>query len=629
MFKDVFCPMFKDVYSKQQQTFWKEFTFKIDHRGNMNKVQKGRVLKRFGIAIAITLGASAIQVGTGHAASTPAPTRGGTLSVAITDYMVGFCPNDTNSNSALMPVKQMGETLFEQRADGVTVPFLASSASSNADFTSWRITTRKGVTFSNGEKWNADALMLNINANRGKMSGGGSAAADAATVNPAASLFHGSKYGGLAPVAWANTKAVTKIDDVTVQFDLKRGNAGFKELLYGSGRTFMRAPAMFLPANNPGTKLTDINYLCSRQMIGTGPFKMADGGMSADKGTITLTKNDTYWRKDAKGAKLPYLDKLVFTTTKDAATRVNGLKAGTTDMAWFTGNSESNAILRAQKIKGLKTNVSNADFYPQLWFVENKAPFNKLSCRQAVSAGLDRKTFATKRTAGFLEPMTSILGSTNPAATTKNFIGYDATKAKAYLATCLTDLGATELAFSAPFDTAPEAQKNGAEMASQLAAVGIKMTVLPIETSSIIVNTFASSATTGYQAIWFSVLEGPGNQYNSLFMASTSNGFYDMAADLYGSLSTLNISRHTDKDFDTLWFAARGLKPGAAQNAKYQEAIARWQEQAHSTTIIGVKFAVSTTGKIMGMCETKLLSGGVARCVSNGGASLAGVSKNK
>ena len=137
--------MFKDVYSEQQQTFWKEFTFKIDHRGNMNKVQKGRVLKRFGIAIAITLGASAIQVGTGHAASTPAPTRGGTLSVAITDYMVGFCPNDTNSNSALMPVKQMGETLFEQRADGVTVPFLASSASSNADFTSWRITIRPGV----------------------------------------------------------------------------------------------------------------------------------------------------------------------------------------------------------------------------------------------------------------------------------------------------------------------------------------------------------------------------------------------------------------------------------------------------------------------------------------------------
>ena len=294
----------------------------------------------------------------------------------------------------------------------------------------------------------------------------------------------------------------------------------------------------------------------------------------------------------------------------------------------------------AQKIKGLKTNVSNADFYPQLWFVENKAPFNKQSCRQAVSAGLDRKTFATKRTAGFLEPMTSILGSTNLAATTKNFIGYDATKAKAYLATCLTDLGATELAFSAPFDTAPEAQKNGAEMASQLAAVGIKMTVLPVETSSIIVNTFASTATTGYQAIWFSVLEGPGNQYNSLFMASTSNGFYCASAllpcgalpagvDLYGSLNTLNISRHTDKDFDTLWFAARGLKPGAAQNAKYQESIARWQEQAHSTTIIGVKFAVSTTGKIMGMCETKLISGGAARCVSNGGASLAGVSKNK
>lgn len=595
----------------------------------MNRSKKGRVLKRFGIAIAITLGASVISVGTGHAASTPAPTRGGTLSIGITDYMVGFCPNDTNSNSALMPVKQIGETLFEQRADGVVVPFLASSASANADFTSWRITTRTGVTFSNGEKWNADALIINMKANRGVLSGGGSATADSTRVNPAASLFHGAKYGGLAPVAWANTKAVTKIDDVTVQFDLKRPNAGFKELLYGSGRSFMRAPAMFTPENNPGTKLTDIDYLCSKQMIGTGPFKMNVGDLSADKGTITLTKNETYWRKDAKGAKLPYLDKLVFTTTKDAATRVNGLKAGTTDMAWFTGNSESNAIIRAQKIKSIKTNLSNPDFYPQLWFVENKAPFNKLSCRQAVSAAIDRNTYATKRSSGLMKPMTSIFGSTNAAYTTKNFITYDVTKARAYLATCLTDLGATELAFSVPYDTAPEAQKNGAELKTQLAAVGIKMTVLPVETSSIITNTFASTATTGYQAIWFSVLEGPGNQFNSLFMASTSNGFYDMAADLYGSLSTLNVSRHTDKDFDTLWFGARALKAGAAQDAKYQEAIARWQEQAHSTSIIGVQFAVSTTDKIMGVCELKLISGGTARCVSNGGTSLAGVSKNK
>lgn len=595
----------------------------------MNRSKKGRVLKRFGIAIAITLGASVISVGTGHAASTPAPTRGGTLSIGITDYMVGFCPNDTNSNSALMPVKQIGETLFEQRADGVVVPFLASSASANADFTSWRITTRTGVTFSNGEKWNADALIINMKANRGVLSGGGSATADSTRVNPAASLFHGAKYGGLAPVAWANTKAVTKIDDVTVQFDLKRPNAGFKELLYGSGRSFMRAPAMFTPENNPGTKLTDIDYLCSKQMIGTGPFKMNVGDLSADKGTITLTKNETYWRKDAKGAKLPYLDKLVFTTTKDAATRVNGLKAGTTDMAWFTGNSESNAIIRAQKIKSIKTNLSNPDFYPQLWFVENKAPFNKLSCRQAVSAAIDRNTYATKRSSGLMKPMTSIFGSTNAAYTTKNFITYDVTKARAYLATCLTDLGATELAFSVPYDTAPEAQKNGAELKTQLAAVGINMTVSPVETSSIITNTFASTATTGYQAIWFSVLEGPGNQFNSLFMASTSNGFYDMAADLYGSLSTLNVSRHTDKDFDTLWFGARALKAGAAQDAKYQEAIARWQEQAHSTSIIGVQFAVSTTDKIMGVCELKLISGGTARCVSNGGTSLAGVSKNK
>ncbi len=612
----------------------------------MNQSSKGRAMKRFGIAIAITLGASAIQVGTGHAASTPAPTRGGTLNVTMTDYMVGFCPNDTNSNSALMAVRQIGETLFEQRADGVVVPYLVSSASANSDFTSWRLVTRAGVTFSNGEKWNADALIINMQSSIGKLSGGGDGKTDNAKVNPAAlplPQFHGAKYGGLAPVAWSNLKAITKINETTVQFDLKRGNGGLKELLYGSGRSFMRAPAMFTPANNPGTKLTDINYLCSRQMIGTGPFKMADGGMSADKSTITLTKNDTYWRKDAKGAKLPYLDKLVFTTTKDAATRVNALKAGTTDLSWFTGASEANAILRAQKIKTLKATLSDGDFYPQLWFVENKAPFNKLSCRQAVSAAIDRATYATKRSSGLLKPMTSILGASNLGATTENFITYNAAKAAEYLKTCVGELGTTQLEFNTPWDTAPDAQKNGKELADQLAAVGIKMNVLSVETGTIITNVFASTATTGYQAVWFNVLEGPGNQYNSLFLSSTSNGYYckgveallgepacaaGASPDLYGSLNTLNISRHTDKDFDTLWFAAKGLS-GAAQTAKYKEAIARWQAQVHSTPIMGVQFAVVSTSKVKGVCELKLTSGGTGRCASNSGVSLAGVYKTK
>ena len=612
----------------------------------MNQSSKGRAMKRFGIAIAIALGASAIQVGTGHAASTPAPTRGGTLNVTMTDYMVGFCPNDTNSNSALMAVRQIGETLFEQRADGVVVPYLVSSASANSDFTSWRLVTRAGVTFSNGEKWNADALMINMKSSIGQLAAAGSStSADGTKVDPANQKFHGAKYGGLAPVAWANLKVITKVNDTTVQFDLKRGNGGFKELLYGSGRSFMRAPAMFTPANNPGTKLTDINYLCSRQMIGTGPFKMADGGMSADKSTITLTKNDTYWRKDAKGEKLPYLNKLVFTTTKDAATRVNALKAGTTDLSWFTGASEANAILRAQKIKTLKTTLSDGDFYPQLWFVENKAPFNKLSCRQAVSAAIDRATYTITRSSGLLKPMTSILGASNLGATTENFVTYNANKAKEYLKTCLTDLGpgTTQLEFSAPWDTAPDAQKNGTELAAQLAAVGIKMNVLSVENGTIIVNVFASTATTGYQAVWFNVLEGPGNQYNSLFMSSTSNGYYckgieallgepacaaGASPDLYGSFDTLNISRHTDKDFDTLWFAAKGLS-GAAQTAKYKEAIARWQSQAHSTSIMGVQFAVVSTSKVKGVCELKLTSGGAGRCASNSGVSLAGVYKTK
>jgi peptide/nickel transport system substrate-binding protein len=47
--------------------------------------------------------------------------------------------------------------------------------------------------------------------------------------------------------------------------------------------------------------------------VGTGPFILE----SFDDNGITLKRNDNYWRKDELGNKLPFLDKVVMTYTKD------------------------------------------------------------------------------------------------------------------------------------------------------------------------------------------------------------------------------------------------------------------------------------------------------------------------
>ena len=50
---------------------------------------------------------------------------------------------------------------------------------------------------------------------------------------------------------------------------------------------------------------------------------------------MKLERNANYWRKDADGKQLPYLDEIEFVTIPDDATRILKLQAGEVDGAEF------------------------------------------------------------------------------------------------------------------------------------------------------------------------------------------------------------------------------------------------------------------------------------------------------
>ena len=69
-------------------------------------------------------------------------------------------------------------------------------------------------------------------------------------------------------------------------------------------------------------------------MIGTGPFKLVSWKIGDE---MKLEPNPNYWRKDADGVQLPYLDKLNFRFFEGGSSRFDALDGGTIDAGhWST-----------------------------------------------------------------------------------------------------------------------------------------------------------------------------------------------------------------------------------------------------------------------------------------------------
>jgi peptide/nickel transport system substrate-binding protein len=218
------------------------------------------------------------------------PVTGGALSVGIVGSPDGFSPsNNRFSTATTMVAKAIYDPLVTVGADGLPQPYLAESFTPNDDFTIWTIKLRPGITFHDGSPLDANALKLNLEAlPKGLVSGPASGEIASAEV----------------------------VDPLTVALRLRQPNAHVP-LNFTGQPGFVVAPAQ-IAANDPNI------------LIGTGPFKFKD---QVRDSVIDVVRNDSYWRKDAQGHQLPYLESIAFKEIPDGASRSNALQAGDIDVA--------------------------------------------------------------------------------------------------------------------------------------------------------------------------------------------------------------------------------------------------------------------------------------------------------
>ena len=571
---------------------------------------RSRVMKRVGAGVALALLASTVPLAANAANTTSSaagkPKVGGKITVGIFDTFPGFCAKQILANSSLGGARSITESLFERTSNGRVVGFLLKGASPSADFKTWNLQIRKKangtpIQFHDGVDWNADALIANFDLFRG--------------ITYVANISKDTEknFFGSTAVAVGNVVSTTKVDDYNVKVTLNSPQADLRELMYASGRFYMRSPRDFADSKT-----------CASTLTGTGPFKQK----SWKETQLVVVKNKNYWRKDAAGNKLPYLDQITFKYVSESSARVNGLKSGSLDAAQFSSASETRQMKDLSTSKAVSYFKSGEEYYSSLWFNTSIAPFNNINARKAVSFALNRNLWAKTRGNGINSAATSIVSKSNIMYSTKNFPTFSLAKAKKHAALYKSETG-KDLEFVFPSSNDSSSRANSKAFVALMKKAGIKASFNE-ETTSDIVNKgfFQPGVGLKYQAAFLLTLEGIDAAFNYIFLSSnmfeagTTNPMAGLAR--IGKIDTLlNITKHTDAKLNTLLQAARASGKAAA----YKLVTERIQEQAYIANLTYQRYAMATTKKIFGVGQTKLAAGGSAPAVFNWGTNWTSVWK--
>lgn len=141
---------------------------------------------------------------------------------------------------------------------------------------------------------------------------------------------------------------IKKVNDYTVQFDLPR-----------PAPAFLLQQRYFIMPQHKLAKFTgaDVNKawptnVDESEVVGTGPFKLSKYTAGQK---VTLVKNPNYWKVDAAGTKLPYLNSLEFLILRDPQAQVSQFLAGNLDQLNISGAQFPD--LKSKEVAGGKFKV--------------------------------------------------------------------------------------------------------------------------------------------------------------------------------------------------------------------------------------------------------------------------------
>jgi peptide/nickel transport system substrate-binding protein len=357
-----------------------------------------------GVAAALGLAACGTSsgAGTGSASSGGAAVSGGTLTMGIASTPDTLDPGATGLALTLLISMAMFDPLVWWLPDGSGgskfVPGLAESYTVSPDASVYTFKLKKGVTFHDGTKFDANAVKATYDH----------------IVDPATKSKSG--LGALGP--YKETKI---LDPYTVQIIFTAPNASFLHQ-QAAGNFGISSPTALKKYGPTGF---------GNHPVGSGPFMFSS---YAPGSQLTLVKNPAYkWGPAALSEKPPLLDKLIFRIVTDDSGRYNALQSGQLQIAM---NLPPNDISAAQK-SGRYKQLTVQSIGTPLGMPINvtKPPTDDPLVRQAIMYAVDQKTLVNEVLFGVDTPAHTVLTPITPgySAQSGTLYSYDPAKAEALL----------------------------------------------------------------------------------------------------------------------------------------------------------------------------------------------------
>jgi peptide/nickel transport system substrate-binding protein len=313
-----------------------------------------------------------------HTTSEPGD-RGGKLVIAQRSEPRTFNPVVAIDQNALgVNARMQADLIHINRATQKTEPALAKSWTVSRDGTQFTLKLRRGLRFSDGQPFNADDVLFSFQLYLDEK-------------------VHSSQRD-LLIIGGKSTK-VEKLDAYTVRFTFPSPYSAAERVFDG----LAILPRHLLEKDYLEGKIGQAWTLNTPadKIAGLGAFRLKQV-VPGDR--IILERNPYYWKIDAKGQRLPYLDELTFVVVPTQDAQVIRFQAG--DAQIISGLSADNyaALEPEQKARHFKLYDAGPGLeYNFLMFnlnddTEGRLPevarkqrwFRDVRFRQAVSAAIDR-----------------------------------------------------------------------------------------------------------------------------------------------------------------------------------------------------------------------------------------------
>jgi peptide/nickel transport system substrate-binding protein len=283
---------------------------------------------------------------TGAASADAGPT--GQVTIAIGSDPVSLDPQARDDSNGHVVRAQIFESLTNRESSMEIGPGLAESWD-QVDDTAWQFTLREGVTFHNGEPFNADAVVYSIE------------------------RINDPGFDKSFEFASETISGATAIDETTVEIETNGADPILPSRLDWLAMVPPEASANADFAENP---------------IGTGPYKFVEWRRGSQ---ISLTANEDYW------GPAPSIKDVVIRTIPEANTALAALQTGEIDLVKNLFPEQLGQVPKVAATPGLESFMIRLN----TWGGET----TELLVRQALNYAIDKDAIAEALFGGYAETL--------------------------------------------------------------------------------------------------------------------------------------------------------------------------------------------------------------------------------